>query len=258
MGLGLSRSRPKNPVVEGSIEDPRILNRDVQCQGSDWDVWRCNKLNERCWSTGTVAAFTVGDQSYQRVRWATSGAKCLARSTGPQPWPCRGGVREDTQQNVRTRQSTRQRGRCTTRHHNAAQLSTARVGALRPMPIVWASGHGWVPAGHLRYTRAAYDQEAVGGSTSRARPRDTSHRHRLWGWRPNSLIAVRVQSTRNMAAEHPQHVSGARVQSTEASTCGSAPATALQDVISLILHYGTIVIIQSGFFQHIYHIACPF
>ena len=38
------------------------------------------------------------------------------------------------EQNVRTRQSTRRRGRRTTRHHNAAQLSTARVGALRPMP----------------------------------------------------------------------------------------------------------------------------
>ena len=36
--------------------------------------------------------------------------------------------------NARTRQSTRRRGRRTTRHHNAAELSTARVGALRPMP----------------------------------------------------------------------------------------------------------------------------
>ena len=43
-------------------------------------------------------------------------------------------MREDTEQNVRTRQSTQRRGRRTTRHHNAAQLSTARVGALRPMP----------------------------------------------------------------------------------------------------------------------------
>ena len=36
---------------------------------------------------------------------------------------------------------------------------------------------------------------------------------------------VRVQSTRSMAAEHPLHVSGARVQGTEASVHGSAPAT---------------------------------
>ena len=36
---------------------------------------------------------------------------------------------------------------------------------------------------------------------------------------------VRGQSTRSMAAEHPQHVSGARVQNTEASVHGSAPAT---------------------------------
>ena len=39
--------------------------------------------------------------------------------------------------------------------------------------------HTWLPAGHPRYTRADYDQEAVGGSTSRARARDTSHRHKL-------------------------------------------------------------------------------
>ena len=38
-------------------------------------------------------------------------------------------------------------------------------------------------------TRADYDQEAVGGSTSRARARDISHRHTSCEhvWRPNSL-----------------------------------------------------------------------
>ena len=51
-----------------------------------------------------------------------------------------GFVREDTEQNVRTRQSTQRRGRRTTRHHNAAQLSTARVGALRPMPYCLGIG----------------------------------------------------------------------------------------------------------------------
>ena len=30
-----SSPRAGNPVVEGSIEDPRILSGDVQCQGSD-------------------------------------------------------------------------------------------------------------------------------------------------------------------------------------------------------------------------------
>ena len=37
----------------------------------------------------------------------------------------------------------------------------------------WASGaHGWVPAGHPRYTRADFGQEAVGGSTTTTRARD--------------------------------------------------------------------------------------
>ena len=36
----------------------------------------------------------------------------------------------------------------------------------------WASGaHGWVPAGHPRYTRADFGQEAVGGSTTTTRAR---------------------------------------------------------------------------------------
>ena len=104
----------------------------------------------------------------------------------------------------------------TTTQHNSAQHELALCDRCH----TWASGaHGWVPAGHPRYTRADYDQEAVGGSTSRARARDTSHRHTSCeqGWRPNSLVAE------YMAAEHPPHVSGARVQSTEASVHGSAP-----------------------------------
>ena len=113
----------------------------------------------------------------------------------------------------------------TTTQRNSAQHELALCDRCH---TVWASGaHGWVAAGHPRYTRADYDQEAVGGSTSRARVRDTRHRHKLCTRvatkQPGS--GIRVQSTRSMAAEHPQHVSGARVRSTEASVHGSAPAT---------------------------------
>ena len=82
----------------------------------------------------------------------------------------------------------------------------------------WASGaHGWVPAGHPRYTRADFGQEAVGGSTTTTRTQATRDaRHavrtpsvlftRTWGWnkggehrdgwQPNSLVAEQA---------HPQH-----------------------------------------------------
>ena len=54
----------------------------------------------------------------------------------------------------------------TTTQHNSAQHELALCDRCH---TAWASGaHGWVPAGHPRYTRADYDQEAVGGSTSRA------------------------------------------------------------------------------------------
>ena len=56
-------------------------------------------------------------------------------------------VREVTEQNVRTRQSTRRRGRRTTRHHNAAQLSPARVGALRRVPYCLGIGRTRVGPG---------------------------------------------------------------------------------------------------------------
>ena len=52
-----------------------------------------------------------------------------------------------------TRQSTRSRGRCTTRHHNATQHSTSAQHELvcDRCHTAWASGaHGWVPAGHPR------------------------------------------------------------------------------------------------------------
>ena len=83
-----------------------------------------------------------------------------------------GGFRTDDEQN-----------RCpdappdTTTQHNSAQHELALCDRCH---TAWASGaHGWVPAGHPWYTRADCDQEAVGGSTSRARARDTSHRHKL-------------------------------------------------------------------------------
>ena len=64
-----------------------------------------------------------------------------------------------------------------TTQHNSAQHELALCDRCH---TAWASGaHGWVPAGHPRYTRADYGQEAVGGSTSRARARDTGHRHKL-------------------------------------------------------------------------------
>ena len=57
----------------------------------------------------------------------------------------------------------------TTTQHNSAQHELALCDRCH---TAWASGaHGWVPAGHPRYTRADYGQEAVGGSTSRARTR---------------------------------------------------------------------------------------
>ena len=62
----------------------------------------------------------------------------------------------------------------TTTQRNSAQHELALCDRCH---TAWASGaHGWVPA---RYTGADHDQEAVGGSTSRARARDTSHRHEL-------------------------------------------------------------------------------
>ena len=71
-----------------------------------------------------------------------------------------------------------------TMHHQTPQRSTTQHStswhSADRCHTAWASGaHGWVPAGHPRYTRADCDQEAVGGSTSRARARDTSHRHKL-------------------------------------------------------------------------------
>ena len=86
----------------------------------------------------------------------------------------------------------------TTTQHNSAQHELSLCDRCH---TAWASGaHGWVPAGHPRYTRADYDQEAVGGSTSRARGRandtrrethtasNTGAEHRD-GWRPDSLVA---------------------------------------------------------------------
>ena len=66
----------------------------------------------------------------------------------------------------------------------------------------WASGaHGWVPAGHPRYTRADFGQEAVGGSTTTTRARK---RH----------------ATRDTQCEHqvccsPERDCGTRVVNTE-------------------------------------------
>ena len=67
----------------------------------------------------------------------------------------------------------------TTRHHDAAQLSTARVGALRPMPNCQGIGSTRVgPSRTSTVHRGDYNQEAVGCSTSRARARDTWKRTR--------------------------------------------------------------------------------
>ena len=65
-----------------------------------------------------------------------------------------------------------------TTQHNSAQHELAVCDRCH---TAWASGaHGWVPAGHPRYTRADYGQEAVGGSTSRARARDTGGDQTAW------------------------------------------------------------------------------
>ena len=54
-----------------------------------------------------------------------------------------------------------------TTHHQTPQRSTTQHSAswssATDATLAWASGaHGWVPAGHPRYTRADYDQEARG------------------------------------------------------------------------------------------------
>ena len=112
-----------------------------------------------------------------------------------------------------------------TTHHQTPQRSTTQHStSWRSATDAILLGHrehtGGSRSGHPRYTRADYDQEAVGGSTSRARAHDTSHRHKLWTRvatkQPGS--GVRVQSTRSMLAEqgcrapkhpymeaHPQH-----------------------------------------------------
>ena len=77
----------------------------------------------------------------------------------------------------------------TTTQHTPAQHEWALCDRCH---TAWASGaHVCVPAGHPRYTRADFDQEAVGGSTARARARGTGHRHTSCehGKRPNSLVA---------------------------------------------------------------------
>ena len=129
-----------------------------------------------------------GDQSCQRVRWATSGAKFLSRSTGPQPWPCRGGVREDTEQNVRTELSTegtRHLVRRTTTHRPARHELALWSSTTLPGWSITRVGPGQYP----RYTRADFGQEAVGGSTTttNTRRRHADVRHEVW--------ATRVQVT---------------------------------------------------------------
>ena len=81
-------------------------------------------------------------------------------------------MREDTVQNALAAYSTDRvcdAPQHTTTQHNSAQHELALCDRCH---TAWASGaHGWVPAGHPRYTRADYGQEAMGGSTSRARTR---------------------------------------------------------------------------------------
>ena len=189
-GRPYSSPRAGNPVVEGSIEDPRILSGDVQCQRSDWDVWGSNKLNQRCWLAEAVAAFTVGDQSSQRVRWATSGAKCLSRSTGPQPWPCRARG-HTTKRKDETIQTT-----TWTTHHQTPQRSTTQHSTS------WRSATDATLPGHREHTGGSR-QDTHGTPvliTIRrpwvAQPHEHAHATQVTdtsckqqGWRPNSLVA---------------------------------------------------------------------
>ena len=64
-----------------------------------------------------------------------------------------------------------------TTHHQTPQRSTTQHStSWRSATDATLPG---LPAGHPRYTPADHGQEAVGGSTSRARARDTGHRHKL-------------------------------------------------------------------------------
>ena len=98
-----------------------------------------------------------------------------------------------------------------TTHHQTPQRSTIQHSrSWRSATDAILLGHRehtrWVPAGHPRYTRADYDQEAVGGSISRAR--DTSHRHTSCeqGWRPNSLVAEYMVAKPSRELRQPTRV----------------------------------------------------
>ena len=100
-------------------------------------------------------------------------------------------LREDTEQNVRTRQSTQRRGRRTTRHHNAAQLSTARVGAATDDIL---PGHREHTGGSRQDTHGTPVLTTVRRLWV-AQPHEHAHATQVTdtsceqGWRPNSLVA---------------------------------------------------------------------
>ena len=58
------------------------------------------------------------------------------------------------------------------RHHSDHANATRTELALWCTITLDGVPHRWVPAGHPRYTRAWYNSEAVGGSTSRAQKTD--------------------------------------------------------------------------------------
>ena len=69
-------------------------------------------------------------------------------------------------------ETTRQRVRRTTAHQQASASWRSAAESSWTQEHTGESRHG-----HPRYTRADFGQEAVGGSTSRPRARDTIHRH---------------------------------------------------------------------------------
>ena len=113
--------------------------------------------------------------------------------------------------------------------HNSAQHELALCDRCH---AAWASGaHGWVPAGHPRHTHGTPVLITIRKPWV-AQPHEHAHAIQVTDTSCQARVATkqhgggaRIQSTHNMAAEHPQRSKGARVQSTEASVPGIAPAT---------------------------------